>query len=130
MRRERSLRIFLDTSVLSHSSLGQISSMLADRVLSGDEILVSVLTHYEILWGYRKIGLPTARYEAFLSGLDIEVAPLVQEDAVVAANKKPSREKLVDALIAATVSRYDASIWTRDSDFLHFLPKEKVILQG
>jgi predicted nucleic acid-binding protein len=79
-------------------------------------------------WGYRKIGLSTARYEAFLSGLDIEVAPLVQEDAVVAANKKPSREKLVDALIAATVSRYDASIWTRDSDFLNFLPKEKVIL--
>jgi hypothetical protein len=36
--------------------------------------------------------LATARYEVFLSGLDIEVAPLVQEDAVVAANKQPSRE--------------------------------------
>jgi predicted nucleic acid-binding protein len=102
--------------------------MLADRVLSGDEILVSALTHYEILWGYRKIGLSTARYEAFLSSLEIEVAPLVQEDAVVAANKKPSREKLVDALIAATVSRYDASVWTWGIDFLHFLPKEKVII--
>ncbi len=74
--------------------------------------------------------LATARYEVFHSSLDIQVTSLVQEDAVVAANKKPNREKLVDAVIAATVSRYDGSIWTRDSDFLHFLPKEKVILQG
>jgi predicted nucleic acid-binding protein len=99
-----------------------------DRVVSGDEFLVSALTHFEILWGYRKAGLATERYEAFLSKLDIGVAPLLEEDAVFAANKKPGREKLVDALIAATVSRYDSLIWTRDTDYLRFLPKEKVVI--
>jgi predicted nucleic acid-binding protein len=99
-----------------------------DKVVSGDEFLVSALTHFEILWGYRKAGLATERYEAFLSKLGIDVAPLLEEDAVFAANKKPGREKLVDALIAATVSRYDSLIWTRDTDYLRFLPKEKVII--
>ncbi len=122
------LRIFLDTSVLSHSSLGQLSARLVERVVSGDQFLVSVLTHFEILWGYRKAGLATRAYEVFLSKMDIDVAPLLQEDAVFAANRKPGREKLVDALVAATVSRYDASIWTKDADFLRFLPKEKVII--
>jgi predicted nucleic acid-binding protein len=63
-----------------------------------------------------------------LSRLGIEVAALLQEDAVVAAKKKPGKENLVDALIAATVTRYDASIWTKARDFLRFLPKEKVII--
>ena len=99
-----------------------------DRVVCGDEFLVSALTHFEILWGYRKVGLATERYDAFLSKLEINVAPLLEEDAVFAANKKPGREKLVDALIAATVSRYDSLIWTRDTDYLRFLPKEKVII--
>jgi len=99
-----------------------------DRVVYGDEFLVSALTHFEILWGYRKAGLATERYDAFLSKLEINVAPLLEEDAVFAANKKPGREKLVDALIAATVTRYDSLIWTRDTDYLRFLPKEKVII--
>lgn len=100
-----------------------------DRIVSGDEFLVSALTHFEILWGYRKAGLATDRYEAFLSKLDIDVAPLLEEDAVFAANKKPGRKKLIDALIAATVDRYNSSIWTRDTDYLHFLLlKEKVII--
>jgi predicted nucleic acid-binding protein len=63
-----------------------------------------------------------------LSKLDIGVAPLLEEDAVLAANKKPSREKLVDALIAATVDRYDSLIWTRDTDYLRFPPNEKIII--
>lgn len=89
---------------------------------------MSVLTHFEILWGYIRDDLSTANYEAFLSKLDIDVTPLTQEDAVLAASKKPGKDKLVDALVAATVSRYDASIWTKDADFLRFLPKEKVII--
>ena len=102
--------------------------MLVDQVLSGDNFLVSVLSHFEILWGYRKAGLPATRYEAFLTKLGIEVTPLSQEDAVLAANWKPSREKLVDVLIAATASRYEATVWTKDSDFLQFLPKERVTI--
>jgi predicted nucleic acid-binding protein len=70
---------------------------------------VSVLTHFEILWGCSRAELSTASYETFLSKLDIDVTPLTQEDAVLAASKKPGKEKLVDALVAATVSRYDAS---------------------
>lgn len=122
------MRIFLDTSVLSHRSLSKLTSMLVDRVLSGDSFLVSVLTHFEILWGYRKAGLLATRYEAFLTKLGIDIAPFLQEDAVLAANWKPNKEKLVDALIAATASRYEATVWTKDSDFLQFLPKERVTI--
>jgi hypothetical protein len=42
-------RIFLDTLILSHNSLGQLTAKLVDRVESGDEFLVSALTHFEIL---------------------------------------------------------------------------------
>lgn len=120
------LRIFLDTSVLSDTSLNGIASAIAERVLSGDKFLVSVLTHFQILWGYRRAGLVVTRYETFLNKLGIDIASLVEEDAVFAANRKPSREDLVDALISATVKRYEAIIWTMDKDFLRFLPKEKV----
>lgn len=122
------MRIFLDTSVLTHRSLGKLATNLVDRVLSGDKFLVSALTHFEILWGYRKAGLPTTRYETFLAKLAIDIVPLVEDDAVLAANRKPSREKVVDALIAATAIRYDASVWTKDADFLQFLPVEKVTI--
>lgn len=73
-------------------------------------------------------GLSTERYEAFLSKLNIDVAPLLEEDAVLAANKRPAKEKLADALIAATVSRYDSLIWTSNMDYLRFLPREKVVI--
>lgn len=87
---------------------------------------MSVLTHFQILWGYRTAGLVAARYEAFLNKFGIGVAPLVGEDARLAAQKKPSRKNLIDALISATVIRYGAVVWTRDTDFLRFLPKESV----
>lgn len=88
--------------------------------------MVSVLTHFQIKWSYQTAGLPTVKYDSFLSRLRIDIAPLVEEDAAFAAGKKPKRDDLVDALIAATVIRYEAVIWTKDRDFLKFLPKEKV----
>jgi predicted nucleic acid-binding protein len=60
--------------------------------------------------------------------LGVDVAPLLEEDAILAADKKPGKEKLVDALIAATVARYDAFLWTKDQDFDQFLPQEKIII--
>jgi len=123
-----SLRIFLDTSILSDVSLTALADKLAERVTSGDTLLISTLTHFQILWGYRRASLPTTRYEAFLKKLGVEVAPLVAEDAALAAQRKPRREDLVDALISATANRYGAIVWTKDEDFLQFLPKEKVNL--
>jgi predicted nucleic acid-binding protein len=87
LRGERSLRIFLDTSVLSHSSLSQLSAKLVDRVVSGDEFLVSTLTHFEILWGHRKAALATERYEAFLSKLDIGVAQQWARSGILLVNR-------------------------------------------
>ncbi len=89
---------------------------------------MSVLTHFQILWGYKIAGLISTKYESFLTKLGVDVAPLVEEDAAMAAKKKPSREHLVDALIAATVSRYEGVVWTKDTDFLQFLPRENVIV--
>lgn len=105
-----------------------MSERLANRVTLGDEFLISVLTHFEILWGYKKAALSTSKYESFLSRLDIAIAELQHEDAVMAAEWSPSRENVVDALIAGTVTRYNASIWTKDTGFLQFLPKEKVVI--
>jgi hypothetical protein len=53
-----------------------------------------------------------ARYQAFLEATMTEVAPLTR----------------MDAERAAAVTRYGASIWTRDGDFLKFLPKASVRL--
>lgn len=121
-------RIFLDTSVLSHKSLSELANNLSERASLGDELLISVLTHFEVLWGYLIANLGSSHYENFLKKLHVEVAPLLEEDAVLAAGKKPRKGKLVDALIAATVARYDATVWTKDRDFAHFLPEERIII--
>ena len=121
-------RIFLDTSVLSHKSLSELANSLAERVSVGDEFLISALTHFEVLWGYRMANLGSSHYENFLNKLNVEIVPLLEEDAQLAASKKPGKRKLVDALIAATVIRYDAILWTKDRDFDRFLSEEKVII--
>jgi len=121
-------RIFLDTSVLSDKSLTKLAQTLAEQASLGDEFLISVLTHFELLWGYRMANLGSAHYDDFLKRLHIEIASLLEEDAQLAADKKPGKGKLVDALVAATVTRYDSIIWTKDHDFDQFLPKEKVII--
>ncbi|MGA3108821.1 MAG: type II toxin-antitoxin system VapC family toxin [Candidatus Bathyarchaeia archaeon] len=120
------MKIFLDTSVLSDTSFASLAETLAEQALAGDTFLVSSLTHFQILWGYSIAKLSSTRYETFLEKFGVEVASLVEEDATVAARKRPSRSNIVDALIAATVSRYEAIIWTKDSDFLEFLPPSLV----
>lgn len=121
-------RIFLDTSVLSDKSLNELANNLAERVSLGDEFLISALTHFEILWGYRMADLGPSHYHDFLRKLRVEIASLVEEDAEFAADKKPGKGKLVDALVAATVTRYDAIVWTKDHDFEQFLPNEMVTI--
>jgi len=103
-----------------------LADTLAEQSLAGDTFLVSALTHFQILWGYSTAKLSSLRYETFLEKFGVEVAPLVEEDATLAARKRPSRTNTIDALIAATVSRYQAIIWTKDSDFLNFLPRNLV----
>jgi len=69
-----------------------------------------------------------ALYERFPKGISAVVIPLTRLDAGFASEFKPSNADLLDALVAGSVKRYNASIWTRDSDFLKFLPKTKVRL--
>jgi predicted nucleic acid-binding protein len=122
------MRVFLDTSVLSHKSLNDLAVKVAERVSEGDEFLVSVLTHFELLWGYRIANLSSQRYEELIKTLGIEIVPLLEEDAMFAAEKKPGKTKLLDALVASTVARYEAVLWTRDQDFDQFLPEEKIMI--
>ena len=121
-------RVFLDTSVLNDKCLSELAKDLAEQVFLGDEFLISVLTDFEVLWGYRMANLDSSNYDDFLEKLHVEVASLVEEDAQLAAGKRPGKGKLVDALIAATVTRYDAIIWTKDHDFEQFLPEDKVTI--
>ena len=106
--------------------MSELAPKLAESVLSGDEFFVSVLTHFQVLWGDRMAGIGATKYESFVSKLGIGIAPLTEEDAALASRMKPARNDLVGSLICATVARYDATMWTRDKDFLRYLPKEIV----
>ena len=122
------MKIFLDTSLLSDAGLSQFAEEIAERVAAGSSFYVSAVTHFQLLWGYSTAGMTPGAYEAFLEATKAEVVPLTKVDAAQAALMKPGREDLLDALIAATARRYDASVWTLDTDYLKFLPKARVRL--
>ena len=122
------MRIFLDTSVLSDLKLPEITNEIVTRRLAGDEFYLSVITHFQILWGYFLSGLSPARYTRLLEVAEIGISPLTRPDAEEVARMTARKSDLLDALIAASVSRSDASIWTSDRDFLKFIPKSRVRL--
>lgn len=122
------MRIFLDTSVLSDLKLSDVGSEIVRRRQAGDEFYLSVITHFQVMWGYRSAGLSSERYERLLDVGEIEISALTRTDVEAAAEMKPKKSDLLDALIAASVQRYDASIWTGDRDFLSMLPKNRVRL--
>ena len=122
------MRIFLDTSLLSDASLLRLSNEIVRHLLQNDTFYESVISHFQIVWGYSIAGRSPIRYETFIRRTGIEIVPLTKSDAEAAARSKPAKADLLDALIAASVGRYDAVIWTADRDFLRFLPKDKVRL--
>ena len=122
------MRVFLDTSVLSDLRLSEVGSEIVKHRLAGDEFYLSVITHFQVMWGYRSAGLSSEKYERLLEVGEMEVSPLTKVDVEAAAEMKPKKSDLLDALIAASVQRHDASIWTRDKDFLSLLPRTRVKL--
>lgn len=120
------MKIFLDTSLLSDTRLSALSSEIADRRTSGDAFYVSVITHFQLMWGYFTANRSPEKYENLLAKLRVDVAPLTKLDAEEAAKLKPSKGDLLDALISASARRNDATVWATDKDFLKFLPKSKV----
>jgi predicted nucleic acid-binding protein len=113
--------------VLSDELFSEISVTLTERIVKGDEFYISVVTHFEIMWGYALAGMGSKNYEAFLNDLGIEIAYLSKVDVEKAANFKPSKKDVLDALIASTALRYDAKIWTfNKADFKNFLPANKL----
>ncbi len=122
------MKIFLETSLLSDTKLGKLSEEIIKRRSSFDEFCVSVLTHFQILWGYALASRNIEKYQHFIKIIGIDIVPLTKLDSEAAAGMKPSKKDLLDALIAATAKRYEAMVWTMDSDFLKFLPKDKVRL--
>lgn len=87
---------------------------------------VSVITHFQLMWGYFTANRSPEKYENLLAKLRVDVAPLTKLDAEEAAKLKPSKGDLLDALISASARRNDATVWATDKDFLKFLPKSKV----
>src|SRR5580704_6553855 len=106
------MRVFLDTSVLSDLKLSDVGAEIVKRRLAGDEFYLSVITHFQVMWGYRSAGLSSEKYERLLEVGEIEISALTKTDVEAAAEMKPKKSDLLDALIAASVQRYDASIWT------------------
>ncbi len=122
------MKVFLDTSVLSDKLFSKISVTLTERIAKGDEFYISVITHFEILWGYTLAGMSPDNYEVFLNGFGIEVAHLNRDDAEKTANFKPLKKDILDALIASTALRYGAVVWTFNvGDFKNFLPEKKIV---
>ncbi len=122
------MRTFLDTSVLSDRKLLKVADQIVKQRLAGDEFCLSAITHFQLLWGYFSANLSAEKYERLLEVAEIMISPLTKLDAEMAARMKPKKNDLLDALIAASVKRLDANIWTGDSDFLKFLPKANVRL--
>ena len=120
------MRIFLDTSLLSDRSLLNLRDEIVRHLARDDTFHESVITHFQIIWGYAIAGRSPVRYENFLRKTGMEIVPLTKSDADDAANFKPIRADLLDALIAASARRHKAIIWTADKDFLKFLPKSGV----
>ncbi len=122
------MKIFLETSLLSDIKLSELGEEMVQRRSSFDEFCVSALTHFQILWGYALAHRSSEKYDEFIKRIGVEVVPLTKLDSEEASRMKPSKKDLLDALIAATAERYEATIWTKDSDFLKFLPNDNVRL--
>lgn len=122
------MRIFLDTSVLSDLRLPRIAEQIVKQRLAGDVFYLSVITHFQVLWGYLASRMPTRRYERLLEIAEVVISPLTKADAEEAARMRPNKNDLLDALIAASAKRHGASVWTSDRDFLKFLPRASVRL--
>jgi len=113
--------------MLSDIGLKELGKEIVER-RTLDQFCISVLTHFQILWGYVLANRSSEKYDAFIKKIRLDIIPLTKLDSEKAARMKPSKKDLTDALIAAMVNRNEAYIWTKDSDFLKFLPKDNVRL--
>lgn len=120
------LKVILDTSVLSDPGLNSMTQELERN--PEFEFSISVITHFEILWGYALACRDPTKYEKFLDTTKVDILPLSRTDAELSAKWCPTPDAIRDAFIAATVKRYNAILWTRDSDFLGFPIKDQVKL--
>jgi predicted nucleic acid-binding protein len=120
------LKVFLDTSILSDEKRDSTRTEMLRASGTGLQLYLSAISHFQILWGYNMAKMSSAYYHRFLEIGAVEIAPLIRADAEEAAKMKPSKEDLLDALIASSAKRYGAIVWTGDKDFLKFLPKSKV----
>lgn len=120
------MKVFLDTSILSDEKRESTRAEMLKESKTGLHLYISVVCHFQILWGYMVAKMSPANYHRFLEAAGVEIAPLIAADAEEAAKMKPSRADLLDSLIASSAKRYGAAVWTSDRDFLKFLPKEKV----
>ncbi len=122
------MKIFLDTSVLSDSELASLTDEVVSYHVKGDQFCVSSISHFQIKWGYSIAARTSENYDEFLRSIHVEITPVTKTDAEEAARMKPSPVHILGALIASTVKKYNAKLWTFDRDFLRFLPKLNVRL--
>lgn len=120
------MTIVVDTSVLIDHLRGDVATTAALRQASsaGERLVASVLTKVEILAGMRPAEKePTRR---LLGALDlVDVDDDISERAGTLANRflrsHPGVD-LVDYVIAGTVQRLDAQLWTRNVKHFPMFP--------
>ncbi len=92
---------------------------------AGDELLASVLTKVEVITGMRS-GEERATRELFEAFVWIDVGDARAEDAGMLANRYLSAHPGVDPVdyvIAASVMRVDAVLWTRNVRHFPMFPE-------
>lgn len=59
------MKVFLETSLLSDTKLKELSEEIV-QARSSFEFRISVLTHFQILWGYTLANRSDEKYDAFI----------------------------------------------------------------
>ena len=76
---------------MSDRKLAEVGDELAKRHLASDEFYLSVIPHFQILWGYLSARLSPARYERLLEVAEMRISPQTKLDAEEAAAMKPNK---------------------------------------
>lgn len=103
---------------LEYFADGPNADFFAEPIENTKELIVPVITLFEV---FRKVLKQRGETDALTAVAQMQQGQVVDLDATLAiTSAKVSSElglPMADSLILATARRYDAELWTQDSDF-------------
>ncbi|PXF56688.1 MAG: hypothetical protein C4B59_16505 [Candidatus Methanogaster sp.] len=112
--------VFIDTNVLlrvfnEEAGFEDTIEDIAEIKSNGNDLNISCITHFELLWGYYLYARGSdflEKYENVRNVLEIGIVDLAEEDAEVASMRCRSKNKIRDYFIASTVKNRGGSLLT------------------